>query len=501
MRRILTFWVALLACTPSAWGQAVIVPSPVPTCSNGDVLQWNTAGSNFVCASVGAAAQPFDDSFGLIAHHSDATKVLKFDVSAIAGGTTRTWTIPDANLTVPSTLASLGTNTFTGLQTMNGGLAATTGTFSSTLAVTGATTLNAVAYTWPGAQGSAAQVLTNNGAGVLSWAAPTAALPNPIAADMLFTDATYDIGKSGATRPRDFFLSRNATISGTLNVTGILTLSSVDNAVGTITSGVWHGTAIGDTYLAALDASKLSGTITSAVQDNITRLGTVTSGVWNAGAVTSSGNITGPKLVPATGAGSAGVGMSFVSNYLTFNTGSNGLAVENNAHTANLAFLTNVGVMTIINLATGSLSSASGVITSSSDERLKDISGPLTYGLAEVLALRPIRYHWNKASGIPTEPEYGGFGAAQVEGSMPLAVSYGSDGMRALNTTVILGGVVVAIQEQETRLRAVEAKLGLSVPAPTPVSAAQIQQEIAARKAADQAVLAKRLAEKKEGIK
>lgn len=193
--------------------------------------------------------------------------------------------------------------------------------------------------------------------------------------------------------------------------------------------------------------------------------------------------------------------MSFVSNYLTFNTGSNGLAVENNAHTANLAFLTNVGVMTIINLATGSLSSASGVITSSSDERLKDISGPLTYGLAEVLALRPIRYHWNKASGIPTEPEYGGFGAAQVEGSMPLAVSYGSDGMRALNTTVILGGVVVAIQEQETRLRAVEAKLGLSVPAPTPVSAAQIQQEIAARKAADQAVLAKRLAEKKEGIK
>lgn len=31
-------------------------------------------------------------------------------------------------------------------------------------------------------------------------------------ADLLFTDATYDIGKSGATRPRDGFFSRNLTV-------------------------------------------------------------------------------------------------------------------------------------------------------------------------------------------------------------------------------------------------------------------------------------------------
>jgi len=37
---------------------------------------------------------------------------------------------------------------------------------------------------------------------------------------LLFTDATYDIGASGATRPRDLFLSRNATIGGTVVVTG-----------------------------------------------------------------------------------------------------------------------------------------------------------------------------------------------------------------------------------------------------------------------------------------
>jgi microcystin-dependent protein len=39
---------------------------------------------------------------------------------------------------------------------------------------------------------------------------------------LLFTDATYDIGAAGATRPRDLHLSRNATIGGDLAVTGLV---------------------------------------------------------------------------------------------------------------------------------------------------------------------------------------------------------------------------------------------------------------------------------------
>ena len=52
-------------------------------------------------------------------------------------------------------------------------------------------------------------------------------LPNPISQDVLFVDATYDIGKAGANRPRDFFQSRNATIGGTLGVTGLATLATL----------------------------------------------------------------------------------------------------------------------------------------------------------------------------------------------------------------------------------------------------------------------------------
>lgn len=41
--------------------------------------------------------------------------------------------------------------------------------------------------------------------------------------DLKFTDATYDIGKSGATRPRDGFFSRNFTVGGTATSASVVT--------------------------------------------------------------------------------------------------------------------------------------------------------------------------------------------------------------------------------------------------------------------------------------
>ena len=51
-------------------------------------------------------------------------------------------------------------------------------------------------------------------------------LITPVTFNLTFTDATYDIGASGATRPRDLFLSRNAVVGGTLAVTGITTFTA-----------------------------------------------------------------------------------------------------------------------------------------------------------------------------------------------------------------------------------------------------------------------------------
>lgn len=50
------------------------------------------------------------------------------------------------------------------------------------------------------------------------------------------------------------------SITSTLRVTGNVTLDGAGNSVGTITTGVWHGTAITDTYLATIStAGKVSG--------------------------------------------------------------------------------------------------------------------------------------------------------------------------------------------------------------------------------------------------
>lgn len=53
-------------------------------------------------------------------------------------------------------------------------------------------------------------------------------------ADALFPDALYDIGKSGATRPRDLFLSRNLTIGGA--AAGFTTLAVSNRITSTYTS-------------------------------------------------------------------------------------------------------------------------------------------------------------------------------------------------------------------------------------------------------------------------
>ena len=57
-------------------------------------------------------------------------------------------------------------------------------------------------------------------------ASDTLTVNSTITSNLIFTDNTYDIGASGATRPRDLHLSRNALMGGTLGVTGALTATA-----------------------------------------------------------------------------------------------------------------------------------------------------------------------------------------------------------------------------------------------------------------------------------
>jgi hypothetical protein len=162
--------------------------------------------------TLSTAAQPNITSLGTLASNLlfvDAT----YDIGA-SGATRPRDLFLSRNAVIGGTLGLTGLATFATL------------TVTGTLTLTGATV--AGAPTW-----SSAQAITLS----------TAAQPNitslgTLAANLLFVDATYDIGASGATRPRDLFLSRNAVIGGTLGVTGAVTHSSTTVLTGAILSNL-----------------------------------------------------------------------------------------------------------------------------------------------------------------------------------------------------------------------------------------------------------------------
>jgi hypothetical protein len=87
-------------------------------------------------------------------------------------------------------------------------------------------TAGALASSAPALSRQVGVAMTTSSLLLAATTAVSSSIPNPITQDLLFTDATYDIGKSGASRPRDVFASRNAVIGGTLGVSGISTFTA-----------------------------------------------------------------------------------------------------------------------------------------------------------------------------------------------------------------------------------------------------------------------------------
>ncbi len=101
----------------------------------------------------------------------------------------------------------------------------------------------------------------------------TLSVTGAVVSNLIFTDATYDIGASGATRPRDLFLSRNAVVGGTLAVTGATTLT------GTTTNDNAAAGKVGE-FISASVAQAGAVALTSGVGADVTSV-SLTAGDWD----------------------------------------------------------------------------------------------------------------------------------------------------------------------------------------------------------------------------
>jgi hypothetical protein len=189
------------------------------------------------------------------------------------------------------------------------------------------------------------------------------------------------------------------------------------------------------------------------------------SSPWGFLAVNPDG-ITGPQFV---------VGSSTRTSLVVSNGGNVGIGTTSPA----VQFVT-TGQNQFAGLGAGALQTdVNGNITVSSDERLKDINGSFSRGLADIQNLNPILYHWNATSKLDQSTQYAGFSAQNVQANIPEAVTTDSRGYLALQDRPILAASVNAIKELAGRTDA------LSISTTTLGSRiGSIEQSIAAKQAA-----------------
>lgn len=92
-----------------------------------------------------------------------------------------------------------------------------------------------------------------------------------------------------------------------------------------------------------------------------------------------------------------------------------------------------------------------------SDGRLKDVGGKFTPGLEALVELQPVHYHYKADNPLqlPSQPEYIGVVAQQVQAAVPEAVQQNKDGYLVVNNDPIIWTMVNAIKElnQKTEAR------------------------------------------------
>lgn len=139
---------------------------------------------------------------------------------------------------------------------------------------------------------------------------------------------------------------------------------------------------------------------------------------------------------------------------------------------------TDTEVNTNLNVTGAATKPGGGAWAATSDERLKNVDGGYEQGLASIVRLKPVRFHYKEGNPRkePSDKKFVGLVAQDVQPIFPEAVSADEEGYLTLDSTPISYAVINAIKELKALFDGLAAKLG------------ELVAEIAGLKQADEAL-------------
>jgi hypothetical protein len=102
---------------------------------------------------------------------------------------------------------------------------------------------------------------------------------------------------------------------------------------------------------------------------------------------------------------------------------------------------------------------ASGNITATSDERMKNISKFYTTGLSALKNIKPITYKWKDETQLDTANFYTGFSAQNIHNNIPEAAGHMANGDLTVQDRPIMATMINAINELNEKIIALEARI------------------------------------------
>jgi hypothetical protein len=243
-------------------------------------------------------------------------------------------------------------------------------------------------------------------------------------------------------------VTTNANLTGVITSSGNVTVIASQTGTGSKFVVDTGPTIVNPTLKGATDGSitiGLHGSLCMAGNcDGIDGLGNIN---FHSGAIFNAGNqvlsFSGANAVFAASASAVSLAVSGSSVTMP------GLGTSSAATTGTLCWTTGTG---LVNVDTT-------LACLASDERLKEISGPISGALAEVMALSPIVYTWKDGPKQASDPgEHFGLGAFATAYVDERLIARDLDGNpRGWRQDAVIATLVAAIQEQQAEISTLRA--------------------------------------------